>query len=129
MGEGTTLLWRRTGTSTPQAISRARRTLTWHRHLQPQQRGRVDIFVSKLDSAGNFLWARSMGGTGLDDGQGIAVGADEASSSQGTFKAPPTSTVALARTPLRARGLGHPRTETGRSGQLSLGSRHWRIGL
>ncbi len=28
--------------------------------------GQADIFVSKLDPSGNFLWARNMGGTGLD---------------------------------------------------------------
>jgi hypothetical protein len=32
-----------------------------------------DIIVSKLDSAGNFVWAKSMGGTGTDHGRGIAV--------------------------------------------------------
>jgi len=35
--------------------------------------GGFDVFVSKLDSNGNFLWAKSMGGTGLDQGLGIAV--------------------------------------------------------
>lgn len=33
----------------------------------------ADIFVSKLDSAGNFVWARSMGGDGTQEGSGIAV--------------------------------------------------------
>ena len=32
-----------------------------------------DMFVSKLDSAGNFVWARHMGGTGYDQGHGVAV--------------------------------------------------------
>jgi hypothetical protein len=32
-----------------------------------------DIFVSKLDSSGNFLWAKSIGGLGADRGQAIAV--------------------------------------------------------
>ena len=35
--------------------------------------GSSDIFVSKLDSAGNFLWAKAMGGPGDDFGAGIAV--------------------------------------------------------
>jgi gliding motility-associated-like protein len=35
--------------------------------------GGSQIFVSKLDVDGNFVWARSMGGGGGDTGQGIAV--------------------------------------------------------
>ena len=35
--------------------------------------GSADIFVSKLDSSGYFVWAKSMGGTGSDRGYGIAV--------------------------------------------------------
>jgi hypothetical protein len=37
--------------------------------------GDNDVFVRKLDASGNFLWARSMGGTGSDRGGGIAVDA------------------------------------------------------
>ena len=29
--------------------------------------GNSDIFISKLDSAGNFIWAKSVGGTNLDE--------------------------------------------------------------
>jgi hypothetical protein len=32
-----------------------------------------DIFISKLDSSGNFLWAKRIGSTGEDRGQAIAV--------------------------------------------------------
>ncbi len=35
--------------------------------------GDSDIFVSKLDSAGNFVWAKALGGTGQDFGNGIAI--------------------------------------------------------
>jgi hypothetical protein len=35
--------------------------------------GSWDIFISKLDAAGNFDWAINMGGTGLDNGNSIAV--------------------------------------------------------
>ena len=38
--------------------------------------GDTDVFVSKLDSAGNFVWARDMGGPNADYGAGIAVAAD-----------------------------------------------------
>ncbi len=35
--------------------------------------GDNDIFISKLDSNGNFIWAKSMGGTDIDAGNSIAV--------------------------------------------------------
>lgn len=35
----------------------------------------MDIFVSKLDAAGNFVWVKQMGGTGLDDGHAISLDA------------------------------------------------------
>lgn len=35
--------------------------------------GASDIFVLKLDSAGNFVWARSMGGAGGEWGRALAV--------------------------------------------------------
>lgn len=37
--------------------------------------GRSDIYISKLDAAGNFVWAKSIGGNGWDDGAGIALDA------------------------------------------------------
>ena len=35
--------------------------------------GGNDIFVSKLDSSGNFVWAKRLGGTGADEGFSIAL--------------------------------------------------------
>ena len=35
--------------------------------------GLGDIFVSKLDTNGNFVWARNMGGTDGDEGKSLAV--------------------------------------------------------
>jgi hypothetical protein len=35
--------------------------------------GSYEVFVSKLDSAGNYVWAKGMGGSGIDWGYGIAV--------------------------------------------------------
>lgn len=37
--------------------------------------GNEDIFVLKLDAAGNFVWAKSIGNTGIDIGNGIDVDA------------------------------------------------------
>jgi uncharacterized membrane protein YqhA len=36
--------------------------------------GSNDIFISKLDASGNFIWAKSMGGTGQDGSSSITVG-------------------------------------------------------
>lgn len=35
--------------------------------------GQSDIFISKLDAAGNLVWARSMGGFGYDYADGIGI--------------------------------------------------------
>ncbi len=35
--------------------------------------GSPDIFVSKLNSNGDFVWARAMGGTSLDQGEAVSV--------------------------------------------------------
>ncbi|WP_197440333.1 SBBP repeat-containing protein [Polystyrenella longa] len=35
--------------------------------------GEMDVFISKLDSSGNFLWARNLGGTGDDSVASITV--------------------------------------------------------
>lgn len=37
--------------------------------------GRGDVFVQKLDAAGNFLWAKALGGSGSDEGSSITVDA------------------------------------------------------
>jgi hypothetical protein len=37
--------------------------------------GDYDIFISKLDNAGNFVWARGLGEISLDQGQAVAVDA------------------------------------------------------
>jgi len=37
--------------------------------------GADDIFISKLDASGNFIWAKNMGGTGGDYGYSIALDA------------------------------------------------------
>ena len=36
---------------------------------------RKEIFVSKLDSSGNFLWAKKLGGTSSEEGQSISLDA------------------------------------------------------
>src|SRR5688572_18546204 len=35
--------------------------------------GFYDIFISKLDASGNFIWAKRIGGTSFDYGQAIAM--------------------------------------------------------
>jgi hypothetical protein len=47
----------------PSDVATANRTST----------GSTDIFVSKLDSAGNYVWAKRMGGNGEDKAHGIAI--------------------------------------------------------
>jgi hypothetical protein len=37
----------------------------------------TDIFISKLDAAGNFVWAKQMGGTGVDVAYAITVDASQ----------------------------------------------------
>lgn len=39
--------------------------------------GNTDIYISKLDSTGKFVWVKAMGGTDLDRGLGIAVDAGD----------------------------------------------------
>lgn len=42
-------------------------------NLASAGQGSFDIFISKLDSDGNFVWARRMGGASDDRGQGLTV--------------------------------------------------------
>jgi len=48
--------------------------------------GDTDIFVAKLDTIGNWLWADRMGGTGSDLGYGITVDATGNAWLTGTFQ-------------------------------------------
>jgi hypothetical protein len=45
-----------------------------------------DIFVSKLDASGNFIWAKSFGGTGSDYGRSVTVDVAGNVILAGTFK-------------------------------------------
>ena len=47
--------------------------------------GDCDVFVSKLDASGNFLWARALGGAAYDGGSAVAVASDGAVSTTGVF--------------------------------------------
>lgn len=51
-----------------------------------QAAGSSDIFVSKLDPEGQFVWAKSMGGARLDRGDGIAVDAEGNVYTTGSFQ-------------------------------------------
>jgi S-layer family protein/beta-propeller repeat-containing protein len=48
--------------------------------------GSADIFVSKLDSNGDFVWARSMGGVNSDTGNNLAMDAGGNVYTTGSFK-------------------------------------------
>ncbi|MFM9839281.1 MAG: IPT/TIG domain-containing protein [Cyclobacteriaceae bacterium] len=48
--------------------------------------GGEDIFVSKLDTNGNFIWAKSVGGTGDDEGLSLAVDASGNITTTGSFE-------------------------------------------
>ena len=48
--------------------------------------GQYDIFVAKMDSNGNWLWAKQAGGTSYDDGYSIAVDDNGNSYVTGYFK-------------------------------------------
>ena len=47
--------------------------------------GSADVFVSKLDATGNYLWARRIGGTGFDQALAVAVAADDHVFTGGNF--------------------------------------------
>ena len=47
--------------------------------------GQADIFVNKLDASGNFLFAKQFGGTGIDQGFGIALDASRNIHTTGYF--------------------------------------------
>ncbi len=62
-----------------------------------------DIFISKLDNSGNFIWAKTMGGSGLDIGQSIDVDASGNIVTTGPYSGvadfdPSVSTYTLAST-------------------------------
>ena len=48
--------------------------------------GPESIFISKLDSAGNFVWAKAMGGTNIDFSQSIVLDASGNVYTTGTFR-------------------------------------------
>jgi hypothetical protein len=48
--------------------------------------GQTDIFILKLSTAGSLAWARKMGNSGLDEGNGIAVSTSGDVYSTGTFQ-------------------------------------------
>lgn len=52
--------------------------------------GSEDIFITKIDSSGNYLWATQTGGTGYDMGSGIASDSFGCSYVTGGFQVPVT---------------------------------------
>jgi len=53
--------------------------------------GGTDIFIVKLDSCGNWLWAKNAGGTSTDGGSGITVDASRNSYVTGHFNSSATT--------------------------------------
>ena len=53
--------------------------------------GGLDIFISKLNSSGNFVWAKAVGGTGYDYGRSIAIDASGSVHVSGYFRSPSIS--------------------------------------
>jgi hypothetical protein len=47
--------------------------------------GSLDFFVSKLDTAGNLVWERTLGGSGFDRSNGINIDLDGNAYTTGTF--------------------------------------------
>lgn len=50
--------------------------------------GNVDIFISKLDNSGNFVWAKAAGGSTIDYGQSVALDASGTAYVAGYFRSP-----------------------------------------
>ena len=50
-----------------------------------------DIFISKLNGSGNFVWAKAVGGTGYDYGRSIAIDASGSVHVSGYFRSPSIS--------------------------------------
>jgi hypothetical protein len=48
--------------------------------------GNTDIYISKLDASGNFVWSKQFGGTNTDIGKGIVVDASGNVITIGTFR-------------------------------------------
>jgi hypothetical protein len=47
--------------------------------------GSMDVFVSKLDASGNFIWAKAMGGSLADAGRGLSVNTAQQVYTTGAF--------------------------------------------
>lgn len=50
--------------------------------------GNEEIFISKLNSSGNFVWAKSMGGTGSDKAFSLTLDASDNVYTVGSYKGP-----------------------------------------
>jgi hypothetical protein len=68
--------------------------------------GNFEIFVSKFDSSGNFVWAKSMGGPGEDRGYSLAADASGNVYLTGTFSGSADFDPGVGTTNLNSNGLG-----------------------
>ena len=69
--------------------------------------GSVDIFISKLDVSGNFVWAKAMGGTASDRGQSIALDASDNVYTTGWFQGIADFDPGSGTFNLTSAGIGH----------------------
>jgi hypothetical protein len=65
-------------------------------------RGESDAFIAKYTQQGDLVWVRQVGGAGIDEGRGIAVGRNHDVWATGDF----ASSNAFATTNLTLRGVG-----------------------
>jgi hypothetical protein len=67
-------------------------------------KGMSDVFVTKLDSTGTFMWAQSAGGMSMEFGYGIALDGSGNSYVTGMFQA--TATFGTTTLTSKSKGLG-----------------------
>jgi len=68
--------------------------------------GDADIFISKLDTDGNFIWARKFGGANRDNGMDVAIDASQNVYGTGYFSATADFDTGIGYWPVSSAGAG-----------------------